>query len=60
MPPILPALAGQRRDANIGALRFPRCSVPAFPDSMTRPQPNTRSGSYFSFTRRTRSRLGPQ
>jgi hypothetical protein len=31
-----------------------------FADPTTRPQPNTRSGSYFSFTRRTRSRLPPQ
>jgi hypothetical protein len=31
-----------------------------FPGATTGPQPNTPSGSYFSFTRRTRSRLPPQ
>jgi hypothetical protein len=30
------------------------------PDRTTRPQASTPSGSYFSFTRRTRSRLPPQ
>jgi hypothetical protein len=34
--------------------------VAAVPRPTTRPQPNTPSGSYFSFTRRTRSRLPPQ
>jgi hypothetical protein len=34
--------------------------APAFPTPTTPPQPNTLSGSYFSFTRRTRSRLPPQ
>jgi hypothetical protein len=32
----------------------------AVPDPTPRPQPNTPCGSYFSFTRRTRSRLPPQ
>ena len=35
-------------------------SLPPLADPATRPQPNTPSGSYFSFTRRTRSRLPPQ
>jgi hypothetical protein len=44
--------------ARTGSAPTPPC---AGPDQLIRrPQPNTPSGSYFFFTRRTRSRLPPQ
>ena len=63
--PDLPAERGRRTfQTTLWALRRALDPDPARRgqelDPTTRPQPNTPSGSYFSFTRRTRSRLSPQ